>query len=563
MAALIRLPHTISRSLNRINVDNPVDNSNATPLQDLESSRLSTETQRRNGFCQSNATSKESPKHVPYVSKPYALQMIVSCGIVGAVMLLLTINVHYHGPMQTAASGALAGNVLNAALPKVPLPKENAGAERALPYMMTLEFQTRVVEFVATKQSALMEMRRCANDPILKPPNLNTIWGRLRGKNLDCGAIWLESVVSVLVFGAILTYTIFHIKWHTQPYLYPNFQNTFSMGESLFLIFLVILYILIGGTFCVHIFTELGSFIEEILNGTRGQTEVQFKPVRTLLSRFFLACILMGVFILPAIGLIGGPDIFWNRQMKDSCKGFNTRIKMGRTWARSKYHLRSLSASVDNQTFYLTPVFAPQVQSNATYQYYHRFSGNTVNTAHIAVDVDIDNGFWRVMHLDGPDERTKWWAIGRRYSKVEFPIFENINETEKLRGTIEKRGPHLWLPEYKMIIQGVEDARQHCEIEPFVRVIDTSDAPQKYVEKMLKSDWKWSNKWDPRVIMRAASFGHGRQRLDMCMRENIYRTVEGEPSQVKGVDDLSLVPLAVIAANRMRMGEVGRLDCSR
>ncbi|KAJ8068472.1 hypothetical protein OCU04_004026 [Sclerotinia nivalis] len=236
---------------------------------------------------------------------------------------------------------------------------------------------------------------------------------------------------------------------------------------------------------------------------------------------------------------------------------------MGTNFAEFKYDLRSLNASIDNQTFYLAPVLVPKIDSNETYQYFHRFSGNSANMAHFTVDVDVDNGVWRWGAFDGPDERTKWWAASRKDDNEDLPIFDNITLTEHWNGTIEKVNGHLWLPDYDIIIQGIEDAREHCEIEPFIRVFDTAQTSHAYLSKLLASKWNWNPEYNRNVIMRTASFGHGRQRLDMCIKEDFYLTEEGLEQEFEGVSNPSIVPLAIVAAYRMRMSEKNMLDCSR
>ncbi|KAB8291786.1 hypothetical protein EYC80_006581 [Monilinia laxa] len=283
----------------------------------------------------------------------------------------------------------------------------------------------------------------------------------------------------------------------------------------------------------------------------------------SILSGILITLIFLGIFISPIIGIIAGPKIQWNNQMKDSCEYFDTRISMGTHFPESQYNIRSLDQSVHDQTFFLAPVFAPQADITAKYQYYHRFSGNTANTAHLAIDVDLENAIWRMMELDGPDERTKWAAVGRKRDNAALPAFENVNQTVIYNGTIEQLGPHLWIPDFMMLIQGIDDARQHCEIEPFIRVFDVQGAPIEYYESLIQPKWNWSPEWDEYLMMRTASFGLGRQRLDMCVRENNFRTFEFEEDKYKGVSDISFVPLAIIASYRMRFSEIGRLDCSK
>ncbi len=61
--------------------------------------------------------------------------------------------------------------------------------------------------------------------------------------------------------------------------------------------------------------------------------------------------------------------------------------------------------------------------------------------------------------------------------------------------------------------------------------------------------------WEHEVVMRTASFGHGRRRLDVCVRED-EEVREGELRSVGVYEDL-WVPFAVLASYRQRMYEVG------
>ncbi|KAF7897952.1 uncharacterized protein EAF01_008918 [Botrytis porri] len=277
--------------------------------------------------------------------------------------------------------------------------------------------------------------------------------------------------------------------------------------------------------------------------------------------------IIIGIRLMFAtFRIVGGPDIQWYNQMKDSCHGFNTRVEIGTRFAASTYTLHSLNASIDNQTFYLAPVLAPKFGSKEPYQYFHRFSGNTTNTANFAIDVDVDNGVWREVHFDGTDELTRWWASGRKQYPSVHPVFDNITTIEsatKLNGTFVIRDGHLWMPDFDLIIQGLEDSRKHAEIEPFIRVFDTQGLPHSRTEKLLSPKWNWNNRYDPNIVMRTASSGHGRQRLDMCIKENFYYASSGAQQKLDGVSDGSIMPLAVIAAFRMRMNEMYALKSGR
>ena len=59
---------------------------------------------------------------------------------------------------------------------------------------------------------------------------------------------------------------------------------------------------------------------------------------------------------------------------------------------------------------------------------------------------------------------------------------------------------------------------------------------------------------DHEIVMRTASFGHGRQRLDMCIKEDTDFKKDIEVS--KGVSEEFWVPFAIMVAYRERMYEM-------
>ncbi|CAD6441217.1 97db6718-4911-40bf-8f10-bb48f66e51f3 [Sclerotinia trifoliorum] len=571
----------------------PFDDRHATPLQNIErgsTRRMSTQTQQRNEFHQSSVSSKESRilenirngneicpicfEAVRFTPARY-LWHCKDCYVI----------THY----QCALSWAKANRTENndawrcpqCKKTKISKPDGSCWCGNGNPIYDHSTIPNACMDGICGSKSRCIHGNKstcqkschpgpceypcgsCADDKFSEPPNMSTVWGRFKIRELDRGSVILNAISVVIVMGCISIFAVFHIKWHAQPYRYPHFKDEFEILEGLGLLFIGFFYLALSGCVLIHSLVAVLQFFTEVLNGTPEQTGVRFKPVRTVLGGALITCTFVGIYILPIVEIIGGPDIYWYYQMKDSCEGFNTRVKMGTRFVKSKYDLHSLNASIDDQTFYLAPVLAPEIDSNATYQYFHRFSGNTANMAHLTVDVDIDNGVWRWGSFDGPDERTKWWATSRKNDKQDLPIFDNITLTEHWNGTIKKNNGHLWLPGYDVVIQGIERARKYCEVEPFIRVFDTAQSSHAYLEELLVKEWDWSPEYDPNIIMRTASFGHGRQRLDMCIKEDFYLTEEGLEQELDGVSNPSIVPLAIVAAYRMRMSEKDMLDCSK
>ena len=103
------------------------------------------------------------------------------------------------------------------------------------------------------------------------------------------------------------------------------------------------------------------------------------------------------------------------------------------------------------------------------------------------------------------------------------------------------------------MIGNVLDFVQRCEYEPFIRVYNVHGL--NAIERDVVGNLPWSSLSGDRVIMRGASFGHGRQRLDMCLREGpINPQTEGDTDK-KAVADELMVPLAIISALRHRVWE--------
>ena len=273
-----------------------------------------------------------------------------------------------------------------------------------------------------------------------------------------------------------------------------------------------------------------------------------------------------------------GPYIAWNRQMKNSCDGFSTRIEMDACrhplpsplrylfkllipiLDKSYNNLDSIKPATEfnvhsilpygspDYKMYLASHFQPSVGQYVPFEYYYRLSGNMDPDRSIAIDVDLDAHVWRIIHLNDTDEANKWLGTepdGSSNTSTQtlpdlFPILEEITQS----GTFSD-GPHGIIPELELAIQNLDSFVDSCFQEPFLRVFDTTyDNPEDLMQK------KWDNKKDSKVLMRTASFGHGRQRLDMCMMErsftdNIDSTVE------EGL----FVPFAIISAMRLRAWE--------
>ncbi|KUJ19684.1 uncharacterized protein LY89DRAFT_457921 [Mollisia scopiformis] len=251
--------------------------------------------------------------------------------------------------------------------------------------------------------------------------------------------------------------------------------------------------------------------------------------------------------------------------MKDSCNGFNMRVSMNSEY---RFKIRSVTPDVRSREFFYASRLEPVVQGNETFQYFHRISGSTPQTKHIAVDVDIQNKAWRLLRLNGTDNQNEWLGYGSRHTNVtRLPKFFTLSAHIVQKGTmsLHKHQKHMHIPELNMSASNMKDFLHSVNQEPFLRIYDTRGLNDDQVTSLL--DKKWSSKSDPRVIMRTAAFGHGRKTLGysrrslyMCVREHEGYSSDrfaehAAPRHVVGIDDRNLVPLAIVWALRADKGD--------
>ena len=233
-------------------------------------------------------------------------------------------------------------------------------------------------------------------------------------------------------------------------------------------------------------------------------------------------------------------------------------VRLERVIAR-EYTFHSLENGID-ENYYLGAVFDPKPLSNESYQYFHRFSGGSGKGHYVAVDVDLYNNVWRLSHLNDTDKPTKWSAKG--YTDFnpsdDFPTphprFQPLEMTVIKNGTFENPTDdiHMTIPELDLWVANMWDFTGSCNHEPFLRVFNMHN--KTLPEKQSIANSKWTNKNDDSVVMRTTSFGHGRQRLDMCVRQGNIDGLGSAMTQQHVPEDL-LVPFAIIAVTRLRVWE--------
>ncbi|KAK0099586.1 FKBP12-associated protein [Cadophora gregata] len=422
----------------------------------------------------------------------------------------------------------------------------------------------------------------CPQGPIA-PPRPPTAWDRFckrvherRSGTLKIMA-WGWTVVAI-VYGLLGALLHFHIRWHTMPYTYPNFNNLYeTFGLLLGLTFV---YAPLMGYFLLALFRVTAEFLDSALNLKTASRRLMYKTFVRFFGGILLAAFFGLVLLLPAIGFARGPGIGWYNQMKDSCNGFDTRIVMDRKPGvpATAFALENIHANPDDNYLglFLGTHLKPTPESrNSTFQYYNRLSGMVAGQV-FAVDVDIENEVWRFLHLNGSDKVNSWLA---HYSKGLYsngdlrkvPKFIFPNETILSKGTFSlprADKPHMEIPQLDMVIMDMYDFLSNPDIEPFLRVLtyrgfEMADAEQMRVEYAIGGKQSSKNVWTkkPHIqeVMRTAAFGYGRKSLTMCVREYVgYHNMEPVAPELPGMQPAELIPFAIISAMRQRYTETGK-----
>jgi hypothetical protein len=226
------------------------------------------------------------------------------------------------------------------------------------------------------------------------------------------------------------------------------------------------------------------------------------------------------------------------------------------TKPRTQFSLHTYTLGGKDEKFYLGEHFRPLALSKEPFQHYYRLSGHMNNTGAVAVDVDFQNYQWRIMHLNQTDEANEWLGKSSvsEWPKVvhHLPLLQPISEKRVRNGTYDNFiSDHLQIPELGLGIQNMLKFLKRCDNEPFLRVFDTSKSKNKEeLLQLMRRDWHDKNQED--VVMRTASFGHGHQRLDMCMKETDESSGHLASSVMR--EEL-LVPFTIISALRLRAWE--------
>src|SRR4051794_35030327 len=133
------------------------------------------------------------------------------------------------------------------------------------------------------------------------------------------------------------------------------------------------------------------------------------------------------------------------------------------------------------------------------------------------------NHLWTIERINGTNDANKWQAEGNANadgkSFPQLPEFQPLQKEMVNNGSfswVSAQDMHMHIPELNLSIANMHSFIDDCQQEPFLRVFHTHGKPDQEAQSSLD---KWWSQKDDSVVMRTASFGHGRQRLTMCIKE--------------------------------------------
>lgn len=256
----------------------------------------------------------------------------------------------------------------------------------------------------------------------------------------------------------------------------------------------------------------------------------------------------------PIHSMVFGPTEIWNWQMRYSCAGFDTRIAMDMKGKhpvpRTNFFLHTPYDSpppdgVNSTSFQIT--MSKQVTNDTLRPFgdYYSFQ----STLMIA-DLDLCHHQWRTSSYSSETQSMQ-------------PL-HNGSFTE-----LSELSPHLLLPELNLQIPNMFSFTRDCYLEPFLRVFRTDNLDQVALEKQAQQ--KWSPNGADDMVLRTASFGRGKHRLEVCARRGRYapepkwytpEQTANEPShQLEGLGDEGvMIVTGLIAAMRKDMFDDNERD---
>jgi hypothetical protein len=240
---------------------------------------------------------------------------------------------------------------------------------------------------------------------------------------------------------------------------------------------------------------------------------------------------------------------------------------------------------------HLEPVLVPGVGNNTNttnpFEYYQRLSitrpdsvfDSSNELEHIAIDIDIPSRLYRVLHLNATDTENEYLAHGYKNSLGPLSTFHPLSSILISNGTftpVTARNKNMLIPELSIGIANMHGFITDNEQRPFAKIFQNLSpywrtetlgaSPTLLPVEMEKFTRTLNEPWDSKkqvnkdheIIMRTASFGLGRKRLDMCVKEDMYLR-EGKEVSV-GVFEELWVPFAIMASYRERMFELSGYD---
>ncbi|KAI9052921.1 hypothetical protein LZ554_003193 [Drepanopeziza brunnea f. sp. 'monogermtubi'] len=341
---------------------------------------------------------------------------------------------------------------------------------------------------------------------------------------------------------AIVLWSIYRIHWYTRPLENQEFTGHLRDTERIL----------------AYVFADCVAPVLAAYWAFYG-----LEPLYLILVRFFdlnrklcvrvsivtlFALVATTISMVPVLLVNLGPSQAWYDQMRDTCRGFETRVKFddsNNIPAEILSLYRPGHRDQEVRHFQITTVTAPGIASTESFRSFYRVSRRTSSlTGGLVVDLDLKNHEWRLLNVTAD---TPVSAI--QPSVVQVPLLIK-NGTWSNSSLIS---PHATFPELNIEVLNLHLFDKDCHFQPFVTVFQTEGMADTEVRSQRQE--KWTPGGAKNVVLRTADFGHNMHGLEACIKSDLLSLADGGEAETAA--DV-MVPLSLLAVLRSKMKDDGR-----
>ncbi|EKD21578.1 uncharacterized protein L3040_004804 [Drepanopeziza brunnea f. sp. 'multigermtubi'] len=365
-------------------------------------------------------------------------------------------------------------------------------------------------------------------------------WRNIDPKLARKALLW--TMCTLAAQAAIILWSIYRIHWYTRPLENQKFTGHSRDTERIL----------------AYVFADCVAPVLAAYWAFYG-----LEPLYLILVRFFdlnrklcvrVSIVTLFALVATTIGMVPillvnlGPSQAWYDQMRDTCRGFETRVEFddsNNIPAELISLYRPGHRDQEVRYFEITTVTAPGIASTESFQSFYRVSRRTSSlTGGFVVDLDLKNNEWRLLNLTAD---TPISAIQASVVQVPLLIRNGTWSNSSLSS------PHATFPELNIEVLNVHLFDKDCHFQPFVTVFQTEGMADAEVRSQRQE--KWTPGGAKNVVLRTADFGHNMHGLEACIKSDLLNLADGGEAETAA--DV-MVPLSLLAVLRSKMKDDGR-----